>query len=177
MFTRGILAAVIVAGFWILLHILVMQFRPARRRIRAMLTGYLCSLPFVYVAYRWLPLPVDAPTSGDAYFGLGLFHAYLSHLLLFFPYMQVFSHVDRSVTARFLVLLLQAPHHAANLGDVQRTYSLEDMVAQRLELLEQNRFIVRREGRWHNRAKGRAMAVAMALSCRLFRSEAQSERL
>ncbi|MCE9613780.1 MAG: hypothetical protein K8T26_05855 [Lentisphaerae bacterium] len=177
MFTRGILAAMIVAGVWILLHVLIMQIRPARRRIRAMLTGYLCSLPFVYVAYRWLPLPVDAPTTGDAYVGLGLFHAYLSHLLLFFPYMQLFSHVERSVTGRLLVMVMQAPGHTANLGDIQRAYSTGDMVEQRLALLEQNRFIVQREGRWHNRAKGRALAVAMACSCRLFRSKAQSERL
>ncbi|HOW98227.1 MAG TPA: hypothetical protein P5567_05335 [Kiritimatiellia bacterium] len=177
MFTHGLLTAIVVSLAWMLLQLAAMHIRPARNRFYAMLTGYLCSLPFVYAAYRWLPLPVDAQTDVEGWFGLGLFHAYLFHLLLFFLYVEFFYHVERSVTLRFLVMVLQAPGRTAHPADLQQDYSLEDMITRRLADLEQNRFIERRGGRWHDRARGVLIAVIMGVSSWLFRSKTQSERL
>lgn len=177
MFTRGLLTAIVVSLAWMILQIAAMHVRPARNRFYAMLTGYLASLPFVYAAYRWLPLPCDAQTLGEGWFGLGLFHAYLFHLLLFFLYVEFFYHVERSVTLRFLVMMLESPDRSAHPADLQQDYSLDDMITRRLADLEQNKFIERRDGRWHDRARGIAIAVVMGISSWLFRSKTQSERL
>lgn len=177
MFTRGLLTAVVVSLAWMVLHLAAMHLRPARNRFYAMLTAWLCSLPIVFAAYRWLPLPADAQSVGDGWFGLGLFHAYLFHLLLFFLFVEFFYHVERSVTLRFLVMMLKAPRHTAHPADVQQDYSLDDMITRRLADLEQNQFIEKRGGRWHDRARGMIIAVIMGASSWLFRSKTQSERL
>lgn len=177
MFTKGILTAVVVSLIWMMLQLFAMHIRPARNRFYAMLTGYLGSLPFVYAAYRWAPLPTDPETTEAAFFWLGLFHAYLLHLLLFFLYVQFFYHVERSVTLRLLVTILLAPDHTAHPADLQREYSLQDMITRRLADLARNRFIEDRGGRWHNLGRGTAIALLMAVSSRIFRSRTQSERL
>ena len=177
MFGKGLLTAVVVTAAWILLQLIVMLFRPARNRFYAMLTGYLASLPLVYLVYRWLPLPEDAVTGTAAHYGLGLFHAYFLHLMLFLLYVEMFYHVERSVTLRFLVTLLEAPDRSARLREVQQEYSLDDMIRRRLADLHQNGFIRDQAGRWHTRGKGTLVALVMSLSSWLFRSKTQSERV
>ncbi|MBU1692643.1 MAG: hypothetical protein KKC51_01635 [Verrucomicrobia bacterium] len=177
MLTRGILTAVSVSLAWILLHLLAMHIRPARNHFNAMLANYLLSLPLVFLVYRWFPLPAEAATADPGSFGLGLFHAYLLHLLLFFQYVEFFYHVERSVTVRFLVMILLARNRTAHPADIQQDYSLEDMITRRLADLEQNRFIEKRDGRWHNRAKGVLVTLVTAVALWFFRSKPQSERL
>jgi hypothetical protein len=177
MFLRGLLTAVAVSLAWILLHLLAMHVRPARNRFNAMLAAYLLSLPLVVLVYRWLSLPTDATTADPGHFGLGLFHAYMLHLLLFFQYVEFFYHAERSVTLRFLVTVLQAPNRTAHPADIQQEYSLEDMITRRLADLEQNRFIEKRDGRWHDRAKGMLVTLVTIVLIWFFRSKPQSERL
>ena len=51
---QGVFAAVVVSLVWIILQNLLMFVRPAENRFKAMLTGYILSLPFVFFVYRWL---------------------------------------------------------------------------------------------------------------------------
>ena len=103
----GLFIAVIVTLAWVVLQIGLMHVRPAENRIRSMTLGYVISLPFVFVAYRWLPLPASiASASAGESWAMGLILAYLLHLLLYFCYVECFYHVERAVTLRFLTEIM-----------------------------------------------------------------------
>jgi hypothetical protein len=175
---HGIMVAFAVGLLWILVQNLLMHVRPAENRFRAMVIGYLLSLPLVCVGYQWVPpitvgikeaMQVQEP-------GLGLFHAYFFHLLLFLFYAECFYHVERSVTLRLLVELLKSGTDGASLQAIQGQYSLQEMIQQRLEILREHGFIEERQGSWHLHVKG-AVFARIAVACSwLFQFKGQHER-
>ncbi|MBI2442264.1 MAG: hypothetical protein HYV35_12960 [Lentisphaerae bacterium] len=172
---RGILTAVLVTAAWITVQIFWMHFKPARNRSKAMFLGYGLSLPFVYIAFRWLPglssIALDEP------WGIGLFFAYFLHLLLFFLYAECFYHVERSVTLRLLVDILQRAPSGKSLTQILAEYNVRDMVQTRLAILCRDRFIEERNGHWRLQAKGRRLVKVLRISTWIFQSTTQAERL
>lgn len=178
MVLRGILAAFVVSLIWIVLQNLLMFARPAENRFRAMLIGYLFSLPFVYVVCQWflhLPFPPGSPSAMESP-RLGIIHAYFLHLLLFFFYAQCFYHVERSVTLRLLVELLQHEHEGIALQRLQDRYPVEEMIQQRLEVLRDRGFLELRDEALHLSLKGAALARITVLLLWLYQAEGQHER-
>lgn len=173
---QGLIAATLVTLIWVLAQVFVMHLRPAENRFKAMLAGYLASLPLVFIFARWIA-PLLAPAPAAAAGGSPIFHAYLSHLLLFFLYVECFYHVERSVTLRFLVEILARQDRPPRVEDIRGQYSIREMITARLEVLRQNGFAEERAGRWHLKAKARLLVTAMRFSVWLFQSEIQSERM
>ena len=175
---RGIMAACVVTLLWVTLQNLLMFIHPAENRFRTMLVGYLVSLPFVYVAYRWfaqLPFPPGSPSALESP-RLGFIHAYFLHLLLFFFYVQCFYHVERSVTLRLLVELLKHGSGGAPLTGIQGSYPVEGMIRQRLEVLRDRGFVQMQDGAWQLTFKGAVLArVTNAISW-LYQAKGQHER-
>lgn len=89
---------------------------------------------------------------------MGLTHAYICHLLLFFFYGECFYYVERSVTLRFFVELLRRPGASANIEVIRREYGPDDMIRARLQVLVQYGYVEEEQGRWHLKAKGLWMA-------------------
>jgi hypothetical protein len=168
------MVAIVVSVAWILVQNLIMHVRPAEHRFGAMLLGYLFSLPFVFLAYRWMPGFTDTVTMESP--TMGLIHAYFFHLLLFLFYAECFYHVERSVTFRLLVELLQSGPSGLPLQAIQSRYSVDEMVEQRLEVLRNNGFLKREGDIWRLRPKGLFLASATAALSWVFQSEAQYER-
>ena len=168
MTAHGLFAALIVSAAWILAQNLLMHLRPAENRFKAMVVGYLGSLPFVYATYRWLPV---CPSQESL--AMGLFHAYFFHLLLFFCYGECFYHVERSVTLRLLVELLE--HHSVK--NIQCHYNIDTMIRERLEVLRDRGFVEKRESLWRLCFKGLALARFTVAIAWLFRIKPQHERL
>lgn len=175
---HGIIIAAVVSVVWIFLQNLLMHARPAKNRFRSMLSGYLLSLPVVFIAYRWLPpfsaciaesMTTESPV-------MGVFHAYFFHLLVFFCYAECFYHVERSVTLRLLVELLQHGNEGVQLQAIQARYSVGDMIRQRLEVLRDRGFLERQGDGWRLRPKGLLLARATAALSRLFQAPMQHER-
>jgi hypothetical protein len=175
---HGIIIAVMVTAAWILLQNLAMLIRPVENRFRAMVVGYLMSLPLIIIAYRWMPpislgvadgLRLESPQ-------LGLFHAYFLHLLLFVCYVECFYHVERSVTLRMLVELRKYGEQGALLAAIQGRYSVEDMIQQRLEVLRDRGFLGQQGATWHLRPKGLMLARIVVVACWLFQAKTQYER-
>lgn len=171
---RGIIAASIVSAIWITIQILVMHLKPCQNRLKAMFLGFVLSLPLVYVVFQWLPGLKAIPLPEAR--GVGLFIAYFLHLLLFFLYAECFYHVERSVTLRLLLEILQRSPPGARLEQILADYNVRTMVPARLAVLRTNRFIEERNGRWHLKAKGRRLAQALQISSWIFQSTAQSDR-
>ena len=173
----GILTAVVLTVAWIMTHLAWMHVRPARNRLRAMTLAYLASLPFTvpllrYLASTWLPAG-----DGEAA-GVGLTHAFLLGLLLYLLFVECFYHVERSVTLRLLVEILQRQEHGVvTLHDIQADYNIDDMVARRLALLQERGFVAATDGGWTLAPKGLLLTRIMRVSCWLFQSKTQDERL
>jgi len=172
---QGIMASVIVTMLWISLHLLLIHVKPVKNRFMAMICGYLVSLPFIVPAYFLLPVEIVlrlevSPTPG----GMGLFHAFLLHLLLFFLYAECFYHIERSVTLRVLVELNAAP---ARSEEIQYRYPLDEMIEKRLEILQGEGFIERRKENWYNTGKGNLFAKVMIASTWIFQSKSQKDRM
>jgi len=175
MMAQGLIVAVMVSVVWILVQNLFMHVRPAENRFKAMIIGYVVSLPFVFVVYQWMPsLALDSGGESPA---LGLFHAYFFHLLLFFCYAECFYHVERSVTLRLLVEILQHGDEPAPLQAIQGRYNVEGMIRDRLEVLRENGFVERVDDSWRLLFKGALLARVTVAAARTFHIKPQHERL
>ena len=179
---RGVLIAIIVTALWAGLQIAFMHVRPARNRFFSMLTGYLFSLPLVPLLYYGKPELTFLPGIGNEAAWMGLFHALLLHLLLFFLYVECFYHVERSVTLRLMVTLLHKEDKKADLNELQGEYSLDEMIDTRLDRLIENNFMKgdsalgTPDEQISLTGKGKLFARAMAFSTWLFQSEGQHQR-
>ncbi len=173
----GLLSAVLVSVIWITFQNVLMHWRPLANRFKVMLCGFLLSLPFVYLLMLLLQrLQIPSPPNPVEHWCLAPIHAYILHLLLFFLYVEVFYHIERSVTLRFLIELRSARKHES-LESVRRRYSLQDMIQGRLDALEAGEFIEARNRAWYNRPKGRLVAKLAAISLQLFPSQIATERI
>jgi len=94
--------------------------------------------------------------------------------MIFLLFVECFFHIERSVTLRILVELLNSGNSDSN--DLQTHYSTEDMVRQRLAVLEVNNFIYKTNDSWFLKPKGKFFAVAMKISSWLFQSASQHDR-
>jgi hypothetical protein len=174
MMAQGITVAIVVSFAWIVVQNLLMHLRPAENRFKAMVVGYLASLPLVYVGYRWMPPLFQAGAESPA---LGLFHAYLFHLLLFLCYGECFYHVERSVTLRLLVEILQHGDNPAPLQAIQGRYNVEGMIRERLEVLRDRGFVERVNDSWRLLFKGIMLARITVATGWVFQIKPQHERL
>jgi len=175
MMAQGIIVAVIVSAAWILAQNLVMHVRPTKNRFQAIVVGYLFSLPIVFVVYHWMPPLV--PTSAIESPVLGIFHAYLFHLLLFLCYGECFYHVERSVTLRLLVEILQHGDKPAPLQTIQSRYNVEGMIRERLEVLRERGFVERIDDSWRLLFRGVVLARVTVAVAWVFQIKPQHERL
>jgi hypothetical protein len=164
-----------VSALWISIQIIWMHVRPAENRFKAMLTGYLLSLPFVVAAYECINRATAIPM--PELWGIGLFFAYFLHLLIFFFYVEGFYHVERSVTLRFLVEILRRSPPGARLEDILTDYNPDVMISARLKTLAENNFIECRKGRWRLKPRGRRLARIMRLTAWIYQSVSQADRL
>jgi len=169
MMAQGIFVALLVSIAWIIVQNALMHWRPAENRFSAMLTGYVLSLPFVWITYRFLPAR-DAGIESPL---LGLFHAYFFHLLVFLCYGECFYHVERSVTLRLLVELLG--HNS--LQAIQSRYNVEGMIRERLEVLRDRGFVEPVDDSWRLRSKGAVLARVTVILSRLSGVALQHERI
>jgi hypothetical protein len=174
---RGLIVAGIVSAAWMVSHLLLMQRRPAENRFKAMTVGWLTSLPFIPLLYFFAPPCVCAQTaaSGESIW-LGFIIAGLSSLLLYFLFVECFYHIERAVTLRILIEILNKSARQPTLESIRSQYDVDDMIRRRLDVLRDRKFISRREDRWHLLPKGFLFARTMQISCWLFQCKGQKDR-
>lgn len=175
----AIISSFAVTLLWIIGHLVTMQFRPAAGRMGAMARAWLASLPvllIVLVALNRMDKLVIA-LNGQEHPLISYFYALLLHVLLFFLFVECFYHIERSVTLRLLVEIDAAATAKPTVGSLMKDYSVDDMITRRLDAMEQSRFIKRAGDKWVLASKGQSFARIMRLSCWIFQSKPQNERL
>jgi DNA-binding HxlR family transcriptional regulator len=175
----AIFAASVVFLLCVIAHVVAMRLRPTKNRVAAITWAFLPGFPLtvivVFLLHRiggW-PARLDGPESPM----LAYVFALILHLLLFFLFVECFSHIERSVTLRLLVELLEHPKGAATTVEIMREYSVDDMIRRRLADLLRNGWVQESDGRFRLTEKGRRLARVMSVSIWIYQSKPQNERL
>jgi DNA-binding HxlR family transcriptional regulator len=172
----GIVAAVL--GFLLCVagHLLAMHRAPAKGRLGAMTRAFALGFPVTLLLVPAVRV-LGGGWDGAEHPALAWLVAILLHILLFFLFVECFYHIERSVTLRLLVELLEHPQGAATAAEIMRDYSVDDMIRRRLDDLVRNGWIGEGEGRYRLTAKGAGLARVMRASIWLYQSKPQNERL
>ena len=175
----GLFIAIVVSLLWISAQICLAHLQPPRSRFKAMLFGYLASLPLV-LGFYWL-LPASFPSLWAWMIGAEhpfstLFHALFSHLLIFFLYVECFYHVERSVTLRLLIEIGEHPDGETPEA-ISADYNVDGMIVQRIAALNANGYTEQSGDRIRLLPRGRRFAAAARAFAWLFQSKMQDERL
>jgi hypothetical protein len=175
----GLIAGILAFLAFVGGHLAAMHRRPDPSRMKAMFRAYAWSLPVpalllaaMHSAPHW-----RAVLDGSEHPALAWLCAYVCHLLLFLFFVECFYHVERSVTLRFLMEILEAPGERVRLAELMGRYSVDDMIRRRLDVMQTNGLVTHHADRWRIAPKGRRLAAAMAISCWIFRSKPQNARL
>jgi len=176
----GIVIALLVSIIWIAGQIMLRRVTGSTNHFKSMLTGYIVSLPLVYCC--WLLLPAFAPAAwtdlvGNEHPVHSLVHAYVVDTLIFFLYVECFYHVERSVTLRLLIEILEHPCGSPTTDEISKNYRLTDMIAERLAVLAAHGYITKSGERFSLLSKGRRFASAVRVFCWIYQSKTQDERL
>lgn len=171
---KGLTIAFIISLIWITIEIIVTRIKKPKNYFKAIINGYLISLPFVAMAYIFIPIFDKFQFAKD---WQGLFHAYVGHFILFLLYFEIFKHLARSITLSFLVELLESKEHTGNVFEIQKYYSLDEMIEKRVKFLEENGYVyITKEGFFKNSEKGLKFTKFALFFIKLFRSKTQKER-
>jgi hypothetical protein len=175
----GVIAALAATLCWVILHVAAMHIRPAPRRMPAMTRAFLWALPLVpalvFAIWRqpdWREALAGVEHPAAAY-GMGI----LLHVLFYFCFVECFYHVERAVTLRMVIEILEHPGGPPTVEALLNTYPVDDMVRRRLDGMRDAGFVRENNGRWSLSAKGRLFASAMRISSIIFNSKPQYERI
>lgn len=169
---KGLAIAVFITLLWIPVEILFTKIKRPKNFFKAIIIGYFVSFPFVGILYFFIFSPFNIYKDWQ-----GLLHAYIAHFIFFLLYFEIFKHLARSITLSFLVRLLESPNYKADVFEMQRHYSLEELIQKRLKFLEENGYIVKNEeGYYRITHKGAKFNRFSLFFIRLFRSKTQKER-
>jgi hypothetical protein len=103
---------------------------------------------------------------------LGLANGLLMHLLLFLTAGLFYSHADRSITVRLLIELARAPQQRLTLDQMQAVCGVDVLMQDRLDIMERNRFLARRDDRFVLTAKGWIGGTVGLIARRILRMKA-----
>lgn len=175
----GVIAALLATLAWVAAHLAHMHLRPTRSRLSAMFRAFLASLPLVVLITllilrqpHWHDALAGVEHPALAY-GMGL----LLEVLFFFCFVECFYHVERAVTLRMVIEIMDHPDGPPTLDDLVAAYPVDDMIRRRLQDLQRNGFLVRKGDGWNLTGKGRVFAAVMQVSNAIFNSKPQNERL
>lgn len=174
----GLLASLLATFSWIMVHLFLMHQRPCKQRLAAMTQAFLLSLPLLFVLLFFLQRQpaIVLQLNGQEDFFLAYSYGFLLHLLFYFFFVEVFYHIERSVTLRFLIEIDNSSS-TANLKQIIKEYSVEEMIPRRLNDMKISGWIFKKNDRWILTFKGLCLAKTMRFSCWLFQSKPQNERL
>lgn len=174
----GLLTSFITTCLWIIASIIFMYYRPTAHRFLIMLKSFGCSLPFLgffLFILQHQPALVEK-LNGHETPCLAYLIVLIFHVLFFFFVVECFYHIERSVTLRILVEI-QHSSSPMTVPNLMKDYAVDDMIKRRLEDMLSNNWIYYENNQWKLTSKGLWLARMMYVSCWLFQSKPQNERL
>ena len=145
----GIFVALSSAAIFLVLHVVIFHYLRPKRHFRSIVLTFLGCIPVYTVLFM-----VFADSFAAHYFlnGLVLF------LFLFLGYCQFYFIVDRSVSVRIMIEIENSKEKRLTENQIQDVYSLEGMMARRLQHMDDGGYIRIESGAYLNTRKGQLEA-------------------
>jgi len=168
---KGILLACGAFGAFLPLHLAIFHLRAPHRRFGSMVRLHASLALGLIVAYAVTPPDVWVIPAGWAGAGwlIDLANGLLVHSLLFVGYSMFYFLVDRGFSARILIEIERAPGQALTPEDVAAIYSLDRVVARRLDEMVDIGSVIKEGDRYRMTARGRRQAQRFAFLKSFFR--------
>lgn len=168
---KGILLACGAFGAFLPLHLAIFHLRAPHRRFGSMVRLHASLALGLIVAYAVTPPDVWVIPAGWAGAGwlIDLANGLLVHSLLFVGYSMFYFLVDRGFSARILIEIERAPGQALTPEEVAAIYSLDRVVARRLDEMVDIGSVIKEGDRYRMTARGRREAQRFAFLKSFFR--------
>jgi len=168
---KGILLACGAFGAFLPLHLAIFHLRAPHRRFGSMVRLHASLALGLIVAYAVTPPDVWVIPAGWAGAGwlIDLANGLLVHSLLFVGYSMFYFLVDRGFSARILIEIERAPGQALTPEEVAAIYSLDRVVARRLDEMVDIGSVIKEGDRYRMTARGRRQAQRFAFLKSFFR--------
>lgn len=166
---KGYLLSTGLIIFWILAQITVYHIFQPKKKFWTMTLLFIGTLPFYAFFYFFTPSDVFfLPSSlSQTPVLLGFLNGFILHVLLYGTFVECFYYVDRPLTLRMLVEVLQAPGRTLTLSELQTRYSFREMIRSRLEVMVHNRYLSEQRQIYSLTTKGRIFANGFLLIRRI----------
>lgn len=157
---KGYLLSACLVIFWIITQITVFHIVQPKKKFWTLTLLFMGTFPFYALFYFWIPpnfffLP---PSLSQTPLWVGFANGLILHILLYGTYVECFYYVDRPLTLRMLVEVLQAPGHTLTLHELQTRYSFREMIRSRLEAMVHNGYLLAEAQGYRLTSKGRVFA-------------------
>lgn len=154
---KGWVISVFMIVVWVAAQLSLFHGRHPRQLFRTMTFLFIPSLPVYAAGYLLMPpdlgfLPkglVQGPPL------LGLLNGLMLHLLLYATYVACFYYIERPLTLRILIALLQDPQRKWTLSEIKTVYRLGYLIRRRLEAMETGGLLTKRGEKYFLTPKGR----------------------
>ena len=168
---KGILLACGAFGAFVPLHLAIFHLRAPHRRFGSMVRLHASLALGLIVAYAVTPPDVWVIPAGWAGAGwlIDLANGLLVQSLLFVGYSMFYFLVDRGFSARILIEIERAPGQALTPEEVAAIYSLDRVVARRLDEMVDIGSVIKEGDRYRMTARGRREAQRFAFLKSFFR--------
>lgn len=168
---KGILLACGAFGAFLPLHLAIFHLRTPHRRFGSMVRLHASLALGLIVAYAVTPPDVWVIPAGWAGAGwlIDLANGLLLQSLLFVGYSMFYFLVDRGFSARILIEIERAPGQALTPEEVAAIYSLDRVVARRLDEMVDIGSVIKEGDRYRMTARGRRQAQRFAFLKSFFR--------
>ena len=168
---KGILLACGAFGAFLPLHLAIFHLRAPHRRFGSMVRLHASLALGLVAAYAVTPPDVWVIPAGWAGAGwlIDLANGLLVHSLLFVGYSMFYFLVDRGFSARILIEIERAPGQALTPEEVAAIYSLDRVVARRLDEMVDIGSVIKEGDRYRMTARGRRQAQRFAFLKSFFR--------
>lgn len=153
---KGLVLCGLLIATWLVMQAAVFHLAAPRKAFASMLASFAPTIPLYLVLYAMTPDDLGFLPSALAGvdWRLGLANGLVLQVLLFLTAGLFYSHADRSITVRLLIELARAPQQRLTLAQMQAVCGVEVLMADRLDIMLANRFLVRRGDRFVLTPKG-----------------------
>ena len=168
---KGILLACGAFGAFVPLHLAIFHLRAPNRRFGSMVRLHASLALGLIVAYAVTPPDVWVIPAGGTGAGwlIDVANGLLVQSLLFVGYSMFYFLVDRGFSARILIEIERAPGQALTPEEVAAIYSLDRVVARRLDEMVDIGSVIKEGDRYRMTARGRREAQRFAFLKSFFR--------
>jgi hypothetical protein len=141
---KGLVLCGLLMTTWLIVQAAVFHLMAPRKAFASMLASFAPTLPLYLVLYVVTPADLGflPPAFVGADWRIGLVNGLVLQVLLFLTAGLFYSHADRSITVRLLIELARAPQQRLTLAQMQAVCGVEVLMADRLEIMLANRFLI-----------------------------------